>query len=107
MTASSVPKSMTRIREEIQGMPFWYVVIAASFLVLSVGLIAAAALSGFKGQVLCLILLFIEVTVFAVYLRTPKKMERSELMAKYLFRSLKGEAIKGIVPISATCTLSN
>ncbi len=90
---TSVPKSMTRIKEEIQGMPFWYVIISVGCLVLAIILLGVIFYSGFYIQILGMVLLFILLAVYFVYLRTPKRMERSELMMKYFMRSLKGETL--------------
>ncbi len=111
MANNTVPKSITRIREEWNGMPIRYVFIAISFAVVSIILIASLLLSE-RGQGIFLGLLFFEAAFFFKFMRSPKVMDRSILVYRFLLKSIKGETIiakfqlpdgflESIVPIRA------
>jgi hypothetical protein len=92
MANNTVPKSITRIREEWNGLPVRYVIIVISFAVLSLILIASILLSD-SGQGIYLALLFFELAFFYKFLRSPKVMDRSVLIYKFLLKSMKGETV--------------
>ncbi len=92
MPNNTVPKSITRIREEWNGLPVRYVIIVISFVVLSLILIASILLSD-SGQGIFLGLLFFELAFFYRFLRSPKIMDRSVLMYRFLLKSIKGETV--------------
>jgi hypothetical protein len=92
MTNNTVPKSITRIREEWNGLPVRYVIIALCFVVLSLILIASILLSH-SGQGIFLAILFFELAFFYKFLRSPKVMDRSVLVYKFLLKSIKGETV--------------
>jgi len=92
MANNTVPKSITRIREEWNGLPVRYVIMAISFVILSLTLIASILLSN-NGQGIYFGLLFFELAFFFKFLRTPKVMDRSILMYNFLLRSIKGETV--------------
>jgi hypothetical protein len=92
MANNTVPKSITRIREEWNGLPVRYVILVISFVVLSLILIASTMLSE-RAQAIFLALLFFELAFFYKFLRSPKIMDRSVLIYKYLLRSIKGETV--------------
>jgi hypothetical protein len=92
MANNTVPKSITRIREEWNGLPVRYVILTISFVVLSLILMASILLSD-SGQGIFLGILFFELTFFYKFLRSPKIMDRSVLMYKFLLRSIKGETV--------------
>ena len=92
MANNTVPKSITRIREEWNGLPVRYVIIVISFVVLSLILIASILLSN-SGQGIYLAILFFELAFFYKFLRSPKVMDRSVLIYKFLLKSMKGETV--------------
>ncbi len=92
MAGNTVPKSITRIREEWNGLPVRYVIIAISFEVLSLILIASILLSD-SVQWIFLGILFFELAFFYKFLRIPKVMDRSVLMYRFLLRIIKGETV--------------
>src|SRR5659263_336477 len=92
MANNTVPKSITRIREEWNGLPVRYVILVISFVILSLILIASILLYD-SGQAIFLAILFFELAFFYKFLRSPKVMDRSVLIYKYLFRSIKGETV--------------
>ena len=92
MADNTVPKSITRIREEWNGLPVRYVIIVISFVVLSLILIASILLSD-SGQGIFLAILFFELAFFYKFLRSPKVMDRSVLVYKFLLKSMKGETV--------------
>jgi hypothetical protein len=92
MANNTVPKSITRIREEWNGLPVRYVIIAISFAVLSLILITFILLSD-SGQGIYFGFLFFEVVFFYRFLRSPKVMDRSILMYRFLLKSIKGETV--------------
>jgi len=92
MANNTVPKSITRIREEWNGLPVRYVILTISFVVLSLILMASILLSD-SGQGIFLGILFFELAFFYKFLRSPKIMDRSVLMYKFLLRSIKGETV--------------
>jgi hypothetical protein len=92
MANNTVPKSITRIREEWNGLPVRYVIIVLSFVVLSLILIASILLSH-SGQGIFLAILFFELAFFYKFLRSPKVMDRSVLVYKFLLKSIKGETV--------------
>jgi hypothetical protein len=92
MANNTVPKSITRIREEWNGLPVRYVIIVISFVVLSLILIASILLSDSR-QGIFLAILFFELAFFYKFLRSPKVMDRSILMYRFLFKSIKGETV--------------
>ncbi|HWQ96160.1 MAG TPA: hypothetical protein VN368_02185 [Candidatus Methylomirabilis sp.] len=92
MASNTVPKSITRIREEWNGLPVRYVLIVISFLMLSLILIASILLSD-SVQWIFLVILFFELAFFFKFLRTPKVMDRSVLMSHFFLRSIKGETV--------------
>jgi hypothetical protein len=92
MASNTVPKSITRIREEWNGLPVRYVILVLSFVVLSLILIAFILLSD-SGQGIYLAILFFELAFFYKFLRSPKVMDRSVLIYKFLLKSIKGETI--------------
>jgi len=92
MANNTVPKSITRIHEEWNGLPVRYVIIVISFVVLSLILIASTLLSD-SGQWIFLGILFFELAFFYKFLRSPKVMDRSVLIYKFLLKSLKGETV--------------
>jgi hypothetical protein len=92
MANNTVPKSITRIREEWNGLPVRYVIIVLSFVVLSLILIASILLSD-SGQGIFLAILFFELAFFYKFLRSPKVMDRSVLVYKFLLKSMKGETV--------------
>lgn len=94
MANNTVPKSITRIREEWNGLPVRYVILVISFVILSLILIASIMLSE-SGQGIFLAILFFELAFFYKFLRSPKVMDRSVLIYKYLLRSIKGETVIG------------
>jgi hypothetical protein len=111
MANNTVPKSITRIREEWNGLPVRYVILVISFVVLSLILMASILLSA-SGQGIFLGILFFELAFFYKFLRSPKIMDRSILMYKFLLRSIKGETViakfrlpdgflESIIPIKA------
>ena len=111
MANNTVPKSITRIREEWNGLPVRYVILTISFVVLSLILMASILLSD-SGQGIFLGILFFELAFFYKFLRSPKIMDRSVLMYKFLLRSIKGETViakfrlpdgflESIIPIKA------
>jgi hypothetical protein len=91
MANNTVPKSITRIREEWNGLPVRYVILVISFVVLSLILMASILLSG--GQGIFLGILFFELAFFYKFLRSPKVMDRSVLVYKFFLRSIKGETV--------------
>jgi hypothetical protein len=92
MANNTVPKSITRIREEWNGLPVRYVILVLSFVVLSLILIAFILLSD-SGQGIYLAILFFELAFFYKFLRSPKVMDRSVLVCKFLLKSIKGETV--------------
>lgn len=92
MANNTVPKSITRIREEWNGLPVRYVILTISFVVLSLILMASILLSD-SGQGIFLGIFFFELAFFYKFLRSPKIMDRSVLMYKFLLRSIKGETV--------------
>lgn len=92
MANNTVPKSITRIREEWNGLPVRYVILVISFVVLSLILIAFILLSN-SGQGIFLAILFFELAFFYKFLRSPKVMDRSVLIYKFLLKSIKGETV--------------
>jgi hypothetical protein len=92
MANNTVPKSITRIREEWNGLPVRYVFIVTFFVILSLLMITSILLLN-RGQWIFLAILFFELAFFFKFLRTPKVMDRSILMYKFLLRSIKGETI--------------
>jgi hypothetical protein len=92
MANNTVPKSITRIREEWNGLPVRYVIIVIFFVVLSLILIASILLSN-SGQGIYLAILFFELAFFYKFLRSPKVMDRSVLVYKFLLKSMKGETV--------------
>jgi hypothetical protein len=92
MANNTVPKSITRIREEWNGLPVRYVILVISFVVLSLILMASILLSASR-QGIFLGILFFELAFFYKFLRSPKIMDRSILMYKFLLRSIKGETV--------------
>ena len=92
MANNTVPKSITRIREEWNGLPVRYVIIVLSFVVLSLILIASILLSN-SGQGIYFGVLFFELAFFYKFLRSPKVMDRSVLIYKFLLKSMKGETV--------------
>ena len=92
MTNNTVPKSITRIREEWNGLPIWYVVVVIGFLILS-SVLASSILLLHRGQWIFITMLFLELAFFFKFLRTPKIMDKSILMSKFIFKSIKGETI--------------
>ena len=92
MANNTVPKSITRIREEWNGLPIRYVILVLLFVVLSLILIASILLSD-SGQGIFLGILFFELAFFYRFLRSPKIMDRSVLVYKFLLRSIKGETV--------------
>ncbi len=92
MANNTVPKSITRIREEWNGLPVRYVILVISFVVLSLILVTFILLSE-SSQWIFLGILFFELAFFYRFLRSPKIMERSILMYKFLLRSIKGETV--------------
>ncbi len=92
MANNTVPKSITRIREEWNGLPVRYVILVISFVVLSLILIAFILLSN-SGQGIFLAILFFELAFFYKFLRSPKVMDRSILIYKFLLKSIKGETV--------------
>ncbi len=60
MSAHTVPKSITRIREEWNGLPVRYVMLVISFAVLSLILIASILLSD-SGQWIFIAILFMKI----------------------------------------------
>jgi hypothetical protein len=92
MANNTVPKSITRIREEWNGLPVRYVILVISFVILSLILIASILLYD-SGQAIFLAILFFELAFFYKFLRSPKVMDRSVLIYKFLFRSIKGETV--------------
>ena len=92
MANNTVPKSITRIREEWNGLPVRYVILVIFFVVLSLILMASILLSN-SGQGIFLGILFFELAFFYKFLRSPKIMDRSVLMYKFLLKSIKGETV--------------
>ena len=92
MANNTVPKSITRIREEWNGLPVRYVILVIFFVVLSLILMASILLSN-SGQGIFLGILFFELAFFYKFLRSPKIMDRSLLIYKFLLRSIKGETV--------------
>jgi hypothetical protein len=68
------------------------VIIVISFVVLSLILIASILLSD-GGQGIYLAILFFELAFFYKFLRSPKVMDRSVLVYKFLLKSMKGETV--------------
>jgi hypothetical protein len=92
MANNTVPKSITRIREEWNGLPVRYVIMVISFVVLSLILIASILLSHSR-QGIYLGLFFLELAFFYKFLRSPNVMDRSVLVYKFFLRSMKGETV--------------
>jgi hypothetical protein len=92
MVNNTVPKSITRIREEWNGLPVRYVILVLLFVVLSLILMASILLSD-SGQGIFIGILFLELAFFYRFLRSPKVMDRSVLVYKFLLRSIKGETV--------------
>jgi hypothetical protein len=92
MANNTVPKSITRIREEWNGLPVRYVIIVTFFVILSLILITFILLFE-SGQGIYFGILFFELAFFYRFLRSPKIMDRSLLMYKFLLRSIKGETV--------------
>ncbi|MFZ3168647.1 MAG: hypothetical protein WA130_13615 [Candidatus Methanoperedens sp.] len=90
MANNTVPKSITRIREEWNGLPVRYVFIVTFFVILSLLIITSILLLD-HGQWIFLTILFFELAFFFKFLRTPKVMDRSILMYRFLLKSIKGE----------------
>src|SRR5659263_654431 len=74
MANNTVPKSITRIREEWNGLPVRYVFIVTFFVILSLLMITSILLLD-RGQWIFLAILFFELAFFFKFLRTPKVME--------------------------------
>jgi len=104
----TVPKNLRKLSEEWNGLPLRYVMVIAVTAIICLILIIMVLASNHK--IIPLLLLFIVVTVFMKFMRSPKILSRSWLAYLYFIRELRGlnvipkyvvsaEFLKSIVPI--------
>lgn len=98
-TGHTVPKSMTRVKEEFQGYPLKY--IAAVSITAIFCLILSLALLGSSNKIPILLMLFGVIAFFFKFLRTNAVMNRSWLWYQYFLRSLRGQTIIPKYKVSA------
>ncbi len=99
MSSKTVPKSMRRISEEYQGLPIRYVMILIFMAILSLFIIISIISA--KNKIIPLLILFIVVTFFAKFMRTPTILTRSWLAYKFLIRGIRGQNVIAKYAISA------
>lgn len=91
---NTVPKSITKMNEEMGGLSYKYIAIYFITTVISLILIFAILFIPKMGIkiILMIILLFI-IILFTAFMRTPSVMDRSWLMYLFLIKSIRGENI--------------
>ncbi len=89
---ATVPKSITRIHAEYYGYPIRYLILVLGLVVFSVVLIAGLLLSkSLITKAVNAVILFAVIVIFVRFFSSPKSMNRSWLMYKYLLRSITGK----------------
>ena len=88
----SVPKSLTRQKEEFHGLPYRFVLVLAAFIIIIFVLGSSILLSPASRGISIGILIIVLAIIYKCF-RSPKIMDRSILIFKFLIRSLKGETI--------------
>lgn len=88
---NTIPKSMTRIREEYMGFPIKFVgvVVVTSFV--SLVLIMGILLS--EKRLFFILIQFFVIIVFYRFMRSPMILDRSWLMYLFFIKSLRGQDI--------------
>ena len=91
---NTVPKSITRMKEEFGGLSLKYIII----YFITVGISLALALSillipNMIIRAILMVIIFIIIVIFALFMRSPSVMDRSWLMYLFTIKSIRGENI--------------
>ncbi len=91
---NTVPKSITKMKEEYGGLSFKHIVIYSITVVISLALtLSILFISKMIVRVILMLIMFIIIVIFILFMRSPSVMDRSWLMYLFLIKSLRGENI--------------
>jgi len=91
---NTVPKSITRMNEEWNGLSIKYVIIYFITAGISLALLLSILfVTNMIVKVTLITIMFIIIVIFALFMRSPSVMDRSWLMYLFLIKSLRGENI--------------
>jgi len=91
---NTVPKSITRMKEEFEGLSFKHIVIYSITAVITLSLILSILfITNMIVRAILMVIIFIIVVIFTLFMRSPSVMDRSWLMCLFLIKSIRGENI--------------